>query len=68
MIGPTVGIDHEVCIVSGMCASVAPEIFDIDDEGLKVEVLKPRLPPDLVAQARSAEACCPVAAIKVDAP
>ena len=51
-----------------MCASLAPEIFDIDDDGLKLEVLQPTLPPELVAKARSAEACCPVEAIKVTTP
>ncbi len=65
MADATVEVNHDVCIVSGMCTSVAPEIFDIDDDGLKLEVLQPNLPPDLVAKARSAEACCPVEAIKV---
>ena len=44
--GAKVDVDHDVCIVSGMCASLAPEIFDIDDDGLKLEVLQPvRFPP-----------------------
>ena len=60
-----VEVDHDTCIVSGMCASLAPEIFDIDDDGLKLEVLQPTPPPELVAKARSAEACCPVDAITV---
>ena len=62
-----VDVDHDVCIVSGMCASLAPEIFDIDDDGLKLEVLQPTVPPELADKARSAEACCPVEAIKVTA-
>ena len=65
---PTVHVDHDTCIVSGMCASVAPEIFDIDDDGLKLEVLLPTLPPELVDKARSAAACCPVEAITVSPP
>jgi len=65
MADATVEVNHDVCIVSGMCASLAPEIFDIDDDGLKLEVLKPTLPPEEVAKARSAEACCPVEAITV---
>ena len=68
MADATVEVNHDVCIVSGMCASLAPEIFDIDDDGLKLEVLQPTLPPELVAKAHSAEACCPVEAIKVTAP
>ena len=65
MADTTVEVDHDVCIVSGMCASLAPEIFDIDDDGLKLEVLQPTVPPELVDKARSAESCCPVEAIKV---
>lgn len=65
MADATVEVNHDVCIVSGMCASLAPEIFDIDDDGLKLEVLQPTVPPELVAKARGAEACCPVEAIKV---
>ena len=68
MADATVEVNHDVCIVSGMCASLAPEIFDIDDDGLKLEVLQPTLPPELVARARGAEACCPVEAIKVTEP
>ncbi|MCY4069269.1 MAG: ferredoxin [Acidimicrobiaceae bacterium] len=60
-----VEVDHDVCIVSGMCASLAPEIFDIDDDGLRLEVLQPSLTPELADKARNAEACCPVSAIKV---
>ena len=65
MADATVEVNHDVCIVSGMCASLAPEVFDIDDDGLKLEVLQPTLPPELLEQARSAEACCPVEAITV---
>ena len=65
MADATVEVNHDVCIVSGMCASLAPEIFDIDDDGLKLEVLQPTVPPELVSKARGAEACCPVEAIKV---
>ena len=68
MADATVEVNHDVCIVSGMCASLAPEIFDIDDDGLKLEVLRPTLPPELVDMARNAEACCPVDAIRVTAP
>ncbi len=61
----SVAVDHGTCIVSGMCAAVAPEIFDVDDAGLKVEVLKPVVTGGLVDEARNAEACCPVEAIAV---
>ena len=65
MADATVEVDHDVCIVSGMCASLAPEIFDIDD-GLRLEILQSTVSGELVAKARSAESCCPVEAITVD--
>ena len=61
----TVEVNHDVCIVSGMCASLAPEIFDIDD-GLRLEVLQSTVSGELVAKARSAGSCCPMEAIRVD--
>ena len=63
--GVTVEVDFGTCIVSGMCASLAPEIFDIDDDGTQLEVLQAQVPPELADKAISAEACCPVSAIKV---
>lgn len=60
-----VEVDHDVCIVSGMCASLAPELFQIDDDGLKLEVLHSTVSDDMADKARNAEVCCPVEAIKV---
>ena len=65
MADATVEVNHDVCIVSGMCASLASDIFEIDDDGLKLEVLQSQVSGELVAKARSAEAYCPVGAIKV---
>ncbi len=65
MADATVEVNHDVCIVSGMCASLAPEIFDIDDDGTTLEVLQPSVGGELIDQAVGAEACCPVSAIKV---
>ena len=60
-----VEIDHAVCIVSGMCASVAPDIFEVADDNSEVIVLQPNLPDDLVDDANNAAVCCPVEAITV---
>ncbi len=65
MADATVEVNRDTCIVSGMCASLAPDIFDIDDDGTRLEILRPTVPPELVDDARSAEACCPVSAITV---
>ena len=61
----TVEVDHPTCIVSGMCASVAPEIFRVADDDSEVIVLKQQVAGSEVADARNAEICCPVEAITV---
>jgi ferredoxin len=58
-------VDRETCITSGMCTSVAPEIFQLDDEG-KLQILLERPPPELVDKAKDAVLCCPVEAISVE--
>ncbi len=61
----TVTIDHATCIVSGMCASVAPELFRVSDDNREIIVLQPEVPSELEDEARSAAVCCPVEAITV---
>ena len=61
----TIELDHAVCIVSGMCESVAPELFKVADDQSKVVVLRPDLPDELVGDAQNAAVCCPVEAITV---
>lgn len=61
--GLTVRIDRTLCIGSGNCVNIAPEIFEIDEENLvdfKDET------PD-IDQGRLIEACaiCPVDALLV---
>ena len=61
----TVEFDEGICVVSGMCTSLAPEIFRVSDDRLTLEVLQTEIPAELVAKAERAEACCPMDAIKV---
>ena len=61
----TIELDHATCIVSGMCASVAPDLFRVADDNTEIIVLKPEVPPELAADAINAEICCPVEAITV---
>ena len=53
-------VDREGCIGCGLCASVCPELFTMDDEG-KSEVLVSDVDGDLEATAEG-----PVEAIKVE--
>jgi ferredoxin len=59
-----VSVDRDRCITSGMCTSIAPEIFQIGDDG-KLSILMEDLPDDLVDKADSAVLCCPVEALSL---
>ena len=61
----TIELDHAVCIVSGMCASVAPALFQVADDNSEIIVLQKTVPDDLHEEAVNAEVCCPVEAIRV---
>ena len=57
-----VSVDAEKCHGHQMCAIAAPRVFGSDDYGNAV-VLVDRVPADLEASARRAEANCPERAI-----
>lgn len=57
-------IDRKLCINSGMCTSIAPEVFDLDDKGVLTLVRAPGSEDwDAV---RDAAACCPVEALRIE--
>lgn len=62
--GLTIRIDRDLCIGSGNCVNLAPEIFEIDEENI-VDFLDDT--PD-IDQGRLTEACslCPVDALIVE--
>jgi ferredoxin len=53
------------CIASGNCTLVAPELFGQDDQGVVVARVT-RLSAAQLADAQSAAAACPVAAIELE--
>jgi ferredoxin len=55
-------LDSAACMGHGRCYSMAPELFDADDEGRSV-LLSPEVPPGQEKQARDAEEGCPENAI-----
>jgi ferredoxin len=59
-----VSVDRDLCITSGMCTSIAPEIFQIGEDGL-MHILMEDLPPDSAEKAENAVLCCPVEALSV---
>ncbi|MGW5385587.1 ferredoxin [Nocardia sp. NPDC003963] len=62
--GPArIGIDRERCIGAGMCALIAPEVFDQSDADGRVLLLDPAPPAAQHPVAREAAHSCPAAAI-----
>jgi ferredoxin len=61
-----VSVDRNVCVGSGYCQRIAPEVFDLDESGLAVVLLAHPAGPQLDA-AREAEGSCPSLAITLPA-
>ncbi|MEU3409088.1 ferredoxin [Streptomyces sp. NPDC006670] len=57
-----VAADRRLCCGAGMCALIAPEVFDQNEEGLVV-LLDPGPPAAAHAAVREAADQCPCAAI-----
>jgi ferredoxin len=58
-------LDSELCTGHGRCYSLAPELFDTDDEGHSV-VLFPDVPEGLESQAWLAAQNCPERCITIE--
>lgn len=59
-----VEVDPKICEGHGQCNAVAPEVYDLDDDGYSV-VLVSEPGADLEGPARGGAAACPVQAITV---
>lgn len=57
-------LDAQRCTGHGRCYSLAPELFDSDDEGHSI-VLTPEVPEGLEGQARLAVENCPETCISL---
>jgi len=62
----------EDCIACGACVAVAPEIYDLDDEGIAITVFggdgntgTVEIPEDKHDEMIDGVECCPTEAIKV---
>ena len=58
-------VKKEACIGCGACASIEPEVFVIDDEGMAT-VVGAEVPEDKVTSAKEAVESCPTGAIVVE--
>ena len=58
-------VDRDACIGCGLCESICPEVFELNDEGIAV-VLVDKIPAGSEECARQSEDECPVEAITVE--
>ena len=59
-------VDPDLCIGDAICAEVAPEVFEMKDDGL-AHVIDENPAPDLHARVKEACAACPTNAIVIEA-
>ena len=57
--------DRARCEGHGLCADVAPEIYDLDEDAVVVLKVDGEIPPDLERKAEGGARVCPVAALRV---
>ncbi len=57
-----VKVNPDVCIGCGACQSIAPEVFEINDDGIAQELMED-VKEELVEEASDAKEGCPVNAI-----
>ena len=57
-------VDKDTCIGCGLCPSVCPEVFEMENDG-KAGVIVEELSEDNLDCAKEGEASCPVNAISI---
>lgn len=57
-------VDLDTCIGCGLCPSIAPGLFEMQDDG-KAHTILSAVPEDIEAAAEESEESCPVNAIEV---
>ncbi len=57
-----VAVDRELCVGSGSCEVLAPDVFEVDDDGV-LAVLEPDPDGEQLAAVRDAVQACPTRAL-----
>ncbi len=60
-----VKVNPDVCVGTGSCVSLCPEVFELGDEGVAVVKVNP-VPPEHEDACREAVEGCPVEAISLE--
>jgi ferredoxin len=58
-------VDKDTCIGCGLCPSICPDVFQMDDDGKAVAILDD-VPSSAEDSAQEAADSCPVSAISVE--
>jgi ferredoxin len=60
-----VAVDRDRCVGSGTCEALAPDVFEVDDDGVLV-VLRDEPAADEQSDVRDAVTACPTRALTLD--
>mgnify|MGYP001074081988 CR=1 FL=1 len=58
-------VDPDLCIGCGLCASICPEVFEMNDDGL-AEPIVDQVPEGKFGEAEEARDGCPTSAISLE--
>lgn len=59
-------VNQDICIGCGLCPSVCPEVFSMDDDIDKAVAISGDVPEDEEGAAEDARDSCPVSAIDIE--
>jgi ferredoxin len=57
-------VDRERCVGSGSCEALAPDVFEVDDDGILI-VHRPEPTEDELSDVRDAVQACPTRALSL---
>jgi ferredoxin len=58
-------VDRDRCVGSGSCEALAPDVFEVDDDGV-LTVLREQPGDDELSDVRDAVTACPTRALALD--
>ncbi|MDR7870846.1 MAG: ferredoxin [Tissierellaceae bacterium] len=58
-------VDRDACIGCGLCTTICPDVFEMDDEDIATVIADP-VPAENEAEAQEAADSCPTDAISIE--